>query len=953
MTSKNAVKVFVRTKPTSQLAQENITVQDDKRGITISQKRANAGFVNNHQDTWGFTFDGILDNVTQDQVYQECAVPVVQSVLDGYNGTILVYGQTGAGKTFTMTGATENYKHRGIIPRTISHVFKEVRQRPDSAIVVRISYVELYNETMYDLLAFANPDAPHFENEELKIVEDANGTTHIMGLTKMIANSEEEALNLLFEGETNRAIAEHQLNKSSTRSHCIFTLYLDIRSRVESSEKITLSKLNLVDLAGSERLKKTGSGGIVMKEAMFINKSLSFLEQVIISLSKKKKDKAHVPYRQTKLTNILKDSLGGNCKTHMIANIWMEATQLEETIATLKFASRMMRVSNEPIQNVQYDPAMLVKKYEREIKELRSELAMHDALSHKSLVVYDQYTDAQRADLNQVLRRFLSDEIEDVEVANLRQVKEMLGQFKVIFKDMEREIEIRTKAKYRPKSADVQAEPVKQTTNNEEENISGVGEVDGGGFAVGVMNSKTSPRGKIGRNKFNKKPAPKAPVNIAPQQPTNLLQQQTQVVQQMNPTNVVGQNNTPTLLNNSAPNNINLGNVPEKATSPSTSGAASPQAPLKTGKSPTVRKRGQTMHKDPLNANNTMSQMQNGSNIVFPPISSAQPLDNIIPPIIPIATFDNPTRGRVSLVSRPSTASSTNDENVSRVRENTADRELRAKEKEKEIEKEEEEKEKVTKRPAPADRNLAFEEFKGTVGRDISFKLNENKETLREKKRQAKLVGVVVNDSKRRIDSLKSLIERKKQERMVGENMQDDNEEDAEIIDEEEFDAIKQLREQKRQYREGYEQLRTVQAEIDTVTRMIDQCRQKLISDFEAWYSLTFYTEEQTNNANNTNNTNNNTNNSNNNNSNNENEWQPAPVGKNGVAEDDIMDYQEKFERMGIEKMVKAAAEPEAAAFYSAAKVQKDILSLRKKEKGNEPNRQKPLKSKSAVKWTV
>ena len=180
------------------------------------------------------------------------------------------------------------------------------------------------------------------------------------GLIQKICHTEEEALNLLFEGDTNRTLAEHKLNKVSTRSHCIYTLLLEIRSRVESSEKVVFSKINLVDLAGSERTKKTGSEGKQLREAQFINKSLSFLEQVVVALSEKMR--SHIFYRQSKLTNILKDSIGGNCKTVMVANIWPQANHLEETISTLKFASRMMKVSNKAIVNIQLDPAILLKK---------------------------------------------------------------------------------------------------------------------------------------------------------------------------------------------------------------------------------------------------------------------------------------------------------------------------------------------------------------------------------------------------------------------------------------------------------------------------------------------------------------------------------------------------------------------------------------------------------------
>ncbi len=198
-------------------------------------------------------------------VYEECAAPIVKSLLDGYNATILAYGQTGSGKTFTMTGATENFKHRGVIPRAISSLFYEIGQRPNMAYNVRISYLEVYNEQLTDLLGVKDTAKP----DNLSIIEEKNGV-HVKGLNVLIANNEEEALNLLFEGEMNRSISEHQMNKQSTRSHCIFTIHVESRSRIESSERVLTSKLNLVDLAGSERLSKTETKGVVLKEAMCI-----------------------------------------------------------------------------------------------------------------------------------------------------------------------------------------------------------------------------------------------------------------------------------------------------------------------------------------------------------------------------------------------------------------------------------------------------------------------------------------------------------------------------------------------------------------------------------------------------------------------------------------------------------------------------------------------------------
>merc|ERR1719188_2660847 len=198
---------------------------------------------------------------------------------------------------------------------------------------------------------------------DITIVEDSRGNIQAKGLSAPVAGSEEEALHVFFQGDTNRHVAEHALNKGSTRSHVVFTIHVESRSRVESSEKVIYSKLHLVDLAGSERVKKTGSDGVILHEATHINKSLTFLEQVVVALGNKHRD--HVPYRQSKLTHMLKDSLGGNCKTTMIANVWPEAKMLEETASTLRFATRMMKVANEATVNIHLDPQLLIRKYER------------------------------------------------------------------------------------------------------------------------------------------------------------------------------------------------------------------------------------------------------------------------------------------------------------------------------------------------------------------------------------------------------------------------------------------------------------------------------------------------------------------------------------------------------------------------------------------------------------
>ena len=191
--------------------------------------------------------------------------------------------------------------------------------------------------------------------EELVVVEERDGSAvSVRNLTVHSVPTEEDALNLLFEAETNRSIASHTMNLKSSRSHFVLTIYLRrrVRNSAGDGEDEVLSKLHLVDLAGSERVERTGSQGVVLREASFINKSLSFLEQVVVALAEANEHRRdHVPYRRSKLTHLLKDCLGGNCCTTLIACIWPASEHLEQTVGTLKFATRMRCVENSPVIN--------------------------------------------------------------------------------------------------------------------------------------------------------------------------------------------------------------------------------------------------------------------------------------------------------------------------------------------------------------------------------------------------------------------------------------------------------------------------------------------------------------------------------------------------------------------------------------------------------------------------
>ncbi|EDO44491.1 predicted protein [Nematostella vectensis] len=490
MSASGKVEAVVRIRPTARFAQDMIDLQQDGKSMTIHcSKDTRRGYINNQVLDWNFQLNKVLHNASQETVYEECARKLVTSTLDGYNGTVMAYGQTGSGKTFTMTGSTEKFEHRGIIPRSIQQLFREIADRPNSSVTVRISYLEIYNEGMYDLLSTL-PGVLPVDPSTMTVSEDVTGLTHVKGLSVHTAINEEEALNLLFEGETNRIIAQHSLNKRSSRSHCIFTLYVETHSRVESNTKYTLSKLNLVDLAGSERLGKTESQGSTQTEAMYINKSLTFLEQAVIALGDNHRD--HVPYRQSKLTHVLKDSIGGRCKMMLIANIWGEASQIEETLSTLRFASRMMNVPCEPAIMEHFDYMKLCQEYQKEIKNLRKELAMHDTLTNRSQISYEPLSESQIEDVKDQVKRFLSGDLDDIELVNMRQIKETFAQFRKIVNSMEEEVEERVKQNLEQERSVASAAGGKPGTAMAGEGGL-VGDVDGNGFGVGVAGTGVRP----------------------------------------------------------------------------------------------------------------------------------------------------------------------------------------------------------------------------------------------------------------------------------------------------------------------------------------------------------------------------------------------------------------------------------------------------------------------------
>lgn len=321
-----------------------------------------------------FTFDAVYDwHSSQQDIYEETVRPLVSSVLDGFNGTIFAYGQTGTGKTYTMEGSKNDYDRRGIIPRSFEHIFNHIGRTENMQYLVRASYLEIYQEEIRDLL-----HADQSLRFELK--EKPDSGVFVKDLSTVVCKSAQEIQQLMNKGNLNRTIGATNMNEHSSRSHAIFLITIEMESLVGDSKGIRVGRLNLVDLAGSERQSKTGSCGDRLKEASKINLSLSALGNVISALVDGKT--THVPYRDSKLTRLLQDSLGGNSKTIMVANIGPASYNYDETLTTLRYANRAKNIKNKP--RINEDPKdALLRQYQEEISRLKERLAQKGPVAKK------------------------------------------------------------------------------------------------------------------------------------------------------------------------------------------------------------------------------------------------------------------------------------------------------------------------------------------------------------------------------------------------------------------------------------------------------------------------------------------------------------------------------------------------------------------------------------------
>ncbi|XP_071736749.1 kinesin-like protein KIN-7D, mitochondrial [Rutidosis leptorrhynchoides] len=349
----DSISVTIRFRPLSE--------REYQRGDEVAWYADGDKLVRNeYNPATSYAFDKVFGSYAETQeVYEVAAGPVIRAAMEGINGTVFAYGVTSSGKTHTMHG---DHNSPGIIPLAIKDVFSIIQDTPGREFLLRVSYIEIYNEVINDLL---DPTG-----QNLRVREDAQGT-YVEGIKEEVVLSPGHALSFIAAGEEHRHIGSNNFNLLSSRSHTIFTLMIESSSHGDEYDGVIFSQLNLIDLAGSES-SKTETTGLRRKEGSYINKSLLTLGTVIGKLSEGRA--SHVPYRDSKLTRILQSSLSGHGHVSLICTITPASSSMEETHNTLKFASRAKRIEIYASQNKIIDEKSLIKKYQREISALKLEL---------------------------------------------------------------------------------------------------------------------------------------------------------------------------------------------------------------------------------------------------------------------------------------------------------------------------------------------------------------------------------------------------------------------------------------------------------------------------------------------------------------------------------------------------------------------------------------------------
>ncbi|ODV88186.1 hypothetical protein CANARDRAFT_26336 [[Candida] arabinofermentans NRRL YB-2248] len=381
------IKVIVRFRPENEMEISNnstniVTYDDDNRSVLVSTTNS----------TNTFTFDHIFgEQASQEDIFGYSIRQTTNDLALGYNGTVLCYGQTGSGKSHTMMGQLEDDDLKGLIPRIFEQVFQCIQDSSNRIeYIVGVSYLEIYNDSLQDLL---NPS----NNNKLSISENKEDGIQVKGSETLYVAELKDVYEILEKGNKNRSVGSTNMNEQSSRSHAI--LKITLTSMYKDNGITKIGNLFLVDLAGSEKIDKTGASGRVLEEAKKINSSLSALGNVINSLTDG--ESTHIPYRDSKLTRILQESLGGNSRTTLIINCSPSSYNEQETLSTLRFGSRAKKIKNTVHVNSELSTSELKRRYleERESNE-QNQLKMQKITSR------NEYLEKENAQLREELQKY-------------------------------------------------------------------------------------------------------------------------------------------------------------------------------------------------------------------------------------------------------------------------------------------------------------------------------------------------------------------------------------------------------------------------------------------------------------------------------------------------------------------------------------------------------------------
>lgn len=417
-------KVYIRVKPTDEIANDFIKLGEDGQSITVkSLKKHPKSFLKHQISSYSFQFASILLNTDQQAMFNLTAKPALEAALNNIPGCIISCGGKGSGKSYTLNGPVGDYHQRGMIPRAINHLFQRILTSPELGIVVRVSYVEFLNEQLFDVLNAFNGMPP----KELKITELKSGLIAVKHLLTPVVKDEQAALERLFMGNAQRALNPDHLLTTS-----VFTLWLDSDVPQPSTDEPLHSKIHFVDMATTVKFTTTNRESEEFHRLAAINRTMTVLERVLIA-------KEHIPYRSCPLTHMLKDSLPNRC---LIAHCSFDTESLPATLGTLKFSARVQGESSDDILNLKEHKDSQILRLQKEIDDLRSQLRVRNPA-----ISFCEPDRQERQILSETVQSYLSDAIQQFPLRSLYEVRAALQ----IMKDQYRSQKVAAEEQLREK----------------------------------------------------------------------------------------------------------------------------------------------------------------------------------------------------------------------------------------------------------------------------------------------------------------------------------------------------------------------------------------------------------------------------------------------------------------------------------------------------------------------